>query len=149
MDTKQIEAKLYLIEQKIEDKIKEGCKLLSRYKNTELNKKELWKVNFQIDSLEIDIGLLRNKSNRIKKLQDRLNTIDIELTSKNMTLLQLQNSKKYYGDLLKKNMSEESNKIFQDYLNDISTNLGNIINEIKNLGIKEVEIKRQLSALIK
>ena len=138
-----------MIEQRIQDKFDEGSELLLKYGNVKLSEKELWKVNFQLNSLEIDINILQKKSKKIQELQNRLNEISKELQEKNNTLSQLQTSKKFYNDLLKQNTNEESNKIFQDCLNDISKNLTNIINEIKNLGIEEVKINKQLNGLCK
>lgn len=51
MDKKQIEATLFSIEQKIQDKFDEGFNILSRYKNVEVSERDLWKVNFQMNSL--------------------------------------------------------------------------------------------------
>lgn len=116
MDKKQIEATLFSIEQKIQDKFDEGFNILSRYKNVEVSERDLWKVNFQMNSLEIDIKSLCDKSNKIKKLQNRLNEISKELQEKSNILSQLRQSKRCYNDLLKQNTNEESNKIFQDCL---------------------------------
>lgn len=116
MDKKQIEATLFSIEQKIQDKFDEGFNILSRYKNVEVSERDLWKVNFQMNSLEIDIKSLCDKSNKIKKLQNRLNEISKELQEKSNILSQLRQSKRCYNDLLKQNTNEENNKIFQDCL---------------------------------
>lgn len=149
MDKKQTEYTISSIKQKIQAKFDEGFNLLSRYENVELNEKKLRKANFQMDSLEIDVRLLKNKSNKIKKLQNRLNEISKELQEKSNILSQLRQSKQYYNDLLSQNIKSEANKTFQDYLNDISKKLTNVMNEIEELKIKETDIKQQLNGFCK
>ena len=149
MYTKQVNNLISSIEQNILEKYNNGVKLLSKYESRKLSEKELWKVNFQMDSLEIDMKLLKNKSVKIKKLQNRLNEISKELQEKNNTLSQLRRSKQYYNDLLNQNIDSEANKTFQDCLNIVSQSLTNIINEIKNLGVEEVRINKQLNELYK
>ena len=82
-------------------------------------------------------------------MQNRLNEISKELQEKNNTLSQLKQSKQCYNDLLSQNINSEVNKTFQDCLNDISKNLTNVMNEIKELKIKEIDIKQQLNGFCK
>lgn len=82
-------------------------------------------------------------------MQNRLNEISKELQEKNNTLSQLRQSKQYYNDLLSQNINSDVNKTFQDCLNDISKNLTNVMNEIKELKIKEINIKQQLNGFCK
>lgn len=59
MYTKQVNSLISSIEQNILEKYNNGVKLLSKYESRKLSEKELWKVNFQMDSLEIDMKLLK------------------------------------------------------------------------------------------
>lgn len=82
-------------------------------------------------------------------MQNRLNEISKELQEKSNILSQLRQSKQCYNDLLSQNINSEVNKTFQDCLNDISKNLTNVMNEIKELKIKEINIKQQLNGFCK
>ena len=59
MYTKQVNSLISSIEQNILEKYNNGVKLLSKYESRKLSEKELWKANFQMDSLEIDMKLLK------------------------------------------------------------------------------------------